>query len=475
MGNKLEKILIPFFPHQIALKGMLLYFIALASVSLIFIRYSMPTDFVVMGAVFVISFFGFATFCSKKWNTVSKRNYLMFLFFIALLFRLIWVVFSFLYYTKKTGLPFEHDAADAMGYHFEAVMLANGSWKNTIDYLFDSRETFSDSGYVLYLSTLYRIIGPNIIVARIIKSILGSLLCVLLYKLASRTFGESTGRMTGILACFMPNLIIYCGLHLKETEMLFLTVAFLERADYLLRERKFTFVTVAVPFLLGLSLFTFRTVLGVAALFAFATVIVFGDKERFNKRKRLVIGIYLAAALAMMAGGTLATEVEGYWNGRNENQGMKREQQVSQGYKWAKYATGTVMAPMMFVLPFPTMVDVEQQYNQNVMHGGNYVRNFLGCFVLISLFNSIFVKKDWRDKLLPMSFMAAYLGIICMSGFANAERFLLPGLPMLLLFSADGIAHLNAKNYGFVRIWYLVVPLMSFGWAFFKIGTRGLL
>ena len=72
------------------------------------------------------------------------------------------------------------------------------------------------------------------------------------------------------------------------------------------------------------------------------------------------------------------------------------------------------------------------------------------------------------------SFVIAYLGIVSTSGFANSERFLLPGLPVLLIMAAYGVTLLNAKNYKFIKIWYYVVPVMAFAWAFFKLGSRGL-
>ena len=133
------------------------------------------------------------------------------------------------------------------------------------------------------------------------------------------------------------------------------------------------------------------------------------------------------------------------------------------------------MAPMMFVLPFPTMVDVDQQYNQQIMNGGNYVRNFMGIFVLIALFSSVFLLKNWRDLSLIWAYLFSYLGIICMSGFSNSERFLLPGLPLLLVMAAYGVYLIDRNNYRWVKVWYWVTPLMVIGWAVFKLGSRGLL
>ena len=190
---------------------------------------------------------------------------------------------------------------------------------------------------------------------------------------------------------------------------------------------------------------------------------------------RVVLISWAIIALVVMAGGTLANETLSVWEGRSENQAAKRDYQVYKGIKWAKYATGSVMAPIMFVLPFPTMVDVDEQYNQQLINGGNYVRNFFGIFTLIALFSAIFVKKNWRDLALIGSFIISYLGVICMSGFANSERFLLPGLPFLLLMAAYGVSLLDERNFKWVRIWYYIVPVMVIGWAVFKLGSRGIL
>ena len=256
--------------------------------------------------------------------------------------------------------------------------------------------------------------------------------------------------------------------------MLFLLVACLERSDYLIRSRHYNVLNIALPVLLALILFTFRTVLGAAAIFAFVTAVVFTNTSVIGKAKRYMLIGWMILAAATLTGGTILNEAEGLLEQKDINQESKRMQQTIRGNQWAKYATGTVMAPMMFVLPFPTMVDVDEQYNQQMLSGGNYVRNFLGGFVLIALFSAIFITKNWRNLSLIGSFAIAYLGIISTSGFANSERFLLPALPVLLIMAAYGVTLLNAKNYRFIKIWYWVVPVMAFAWAFFKLGSRGL-
>lgn len=466
--------MISFFPKQIANKAIYLYLGALAAVSIFFIRHAMSIEYLIMGIAWVVGFFLLSTYCSRKWVNIPQKNLLLNLFFIALALRIFWVFFAYIFYTLKTGIPFEFAAADALWYYEESIGNINTSLSDIWNYLFVNTDSVSDSGYVFYLSLLTKVFGENALFPRLVNSIFSAATVLLIYLLAKRNIGEEGGRIAAIFACFMPNLIFYCGLHLKETLMIFLMIAYLERADYLLRSKKFNVFTIAVPVLLAVSLFTFRTALGAVAVFSFVSALVFTNTAVIGKAKRfMLIGWGILAALTL-TGGTIMNEIDGLIEDRESNQENKRQIQTEGGNQWAKYATGTVMAPMMFVVPFPTMVDVDEQYTQQMLSGGNYVRNFLGGFVLIALFSALFVTKNWRNLSLIGSFVIAYLGIVSVSGFANSERFLLPGLPILLIMAAYGITQLNAKNYKFIKIWYWVVPVMVFAWAFFKLGSRGL-
>ena len=465
--------MLAFFPKAISRKGLLLYVICLTTVSLVFYNYVMSWWWAALGLLEILLFFVAAGSLTMQWRQQNSKYFVRNIFWLALALRIIWVLFSYYYYIKETGIPFELDSKDAIGYHEEAEWLAGTSWKEVWNYLFVSRMGYSDSGYPLYLTVLYKMIGPNIIVTRILKSFYSSLTCVLIYQLAKRCMGEEVGRMAALFAVFMPNLIVYCGLHLKETEMLLLVVAFLERTDYLYRVKKYTVWRILIPVLLAGSLFLFRTVLGVVAVFSFFTGLVFSPTLKRNKGRKVLLTTWAIVAVLVLAGGVFATEIEGLWQNREVNQEAKRMEQTIRGNRWAKYATGAVMAPMVFVLPFSTMVDTEQEI-QLTLHAGNFVRNFMGVFVIITLLNCLFIKKNWRDFALIGSFVIAYLGVISMTGFANSERFLLPGLPGLIIMWAYGLSVLNAKSYRFVKYWFLLIPLMEIGWAYFKLGSRGI-
>lgn len=464
--------MIPFFPKQVATRATFVYAIALVFVTILFNRFVMKTEFFIIGIVSVVGFF----FFTSQWSQSKKteREFVRNLFLISFVLRVLWVFISYYYYSSVNGNPFEFGSADAIGYHEGAAEISKESLSIIYQHFFTDVSGVSDLGYIYYLSLLYKLIGPNILVTRLIKAALSAYTVILTYRLSVRTFDEKTGRMAGIMMALMPNLIIYCGYHLKETEMVFIVVAFLERMDYLLRSKRISFWNVLLPSLLALSLFFFRTVLGAAAVFSFASAVLFSSAPSMKKGgRRVALIAWGILGLLVAGGGTIMTEVESLWEDRDESVIKKRTEQTLRGNQWAKYATGTVMAPMVFVLPFATMVNVDQQYGQQEKHGGNFVRNFMGFFAILAIYEAL-RRKQWRDFSLIGSFVIAYLGVVSLSGFSNSERFLLPGLPCLIMMWAYGVSALRKNTFKLLTPWCVVVFLMEFGWAYFKLGSRGL-
>lgn len=469
--------MIPYFPKQISNRAVFIYVAALIIASVVFLSYAMPIGYVALGLMWVFGFFLIVAHCTKSWGTMkaNEKTFVKNLFWTALALRVIWVIASYFFFIEANGSPFEFQARDSLGYHGDAEWLADSELYVTFNYLFGNIILISDSGFPFYLSLIYRVFGPIIIIPRLINALLSAWTCYLVYRMSSRTFGEDVGRMAGIMMVFMPNLIIYCGYHLKETVMIFLTIACLERVEYLTRRPKMSFVDFLLPSILAASLFFFRTALGAAAVFAFGSTVLVSSAPALKRRgKRVALIFWGIIALALFGGSTIMTEVESLWEGRGENMEKKRAEQTIRGNKWAKYATGTVMAPMIVVLPFATMVDVDQQYSQQAKSGGNYIRNFMGFFALLAIYEA-FRRKKWRDVIPIGAFVIGYLGIVASSGFSNSERFLLPGLPCLIMMWAYGVSTLRDKTFKLLNWWCLVVLAMEVGWAYFKLGSRGVL
>ena len=282
------KIMINYLPKYYVTKAIGLFFVVLASTSVLFISNILPLIWIVLVIFEVFAFFYFSSVFTKKWAVMPSAFYQKRLFVTALLIRIAFVVFSYFFFNYMTGQPFEFEAGDAIGYHREGIWLAGLMKDGKFDiYLAYIDKNYSDMGYPLYLGILYSIVGESILIPRLIKALLGAFTCVMVYKIATRNFGEPAGRIAGVLSMLVPNLIYYCGLHLKETEMVFLVVAFIYLADRLLRDQRLNVKKIFLLCLVGGALFFFRTVLAVC-LVASMFVAVFFISNRISGRCRKV-------------------------------------------------------------------------------------------------------------------------------------------------------------------------------------------
>lgn len=460
-----------YFPKFFTNKAIALYFGALALVSVVFFKRILPFQWMLFGAVEVICFFYFSNMFTRQWAKYSPKGYEKKLFKTSLIIRIVWVIFSYLFYLYMTGKPFEFGSADAHYYYTKSNGFASSSFNITS---IVNQLGISDSGYVIYLTLIKNIIPNDIIITRLLKAILSSFTCVFVYRLTTRNFGEEVGRMAGVFSMLMPNLIYYTGLHLKETEMVFLTVWFVERTDFLLRNKVFNIKSISIPLLLAGSLFFFRTVLGATALFAMFTAIIFSSTKVLGMGKRMMLVIWVLVAVGYFAGGKINTEMQEVWNKKDNTQqaSMDWRSKRANGNKFAKYASGAVFAPMIFVIPFPTIVNITTQPNLMLINGGNYVKNIMAFFVIFALY-WIIKKKKWRDYTLIGAFTIGYLMVIAMSAFAQSERFHLPAVPFLMIFAAFGISQSTNKQKKYFTWWMVFIFIALVAWSWFKIAGRG--
>jgi len=468
--------MINYFPKYFTSKAISLYLGVLFFCSLLFFSLALPLIWMTFGVVEVVCFFYFSNLLTKKWSQISPKLFIKRLFKTALIIRLVWVVFSYFFYTAMTGKPFEFGSADAFNYHKRAIWIKSlieiQYFKPYFDFV---HEGFSDSGYATYLGLVYYITDSSIFIARLLKALYSAYMCVLIYKLATRNFGEQVGRMAAIFCMLMPNMIYYTGMHLKEVEMVFLTVFFVERADVMLRNKNFNFTEIAPPLVLAASLFFLRTVLGATALFALFSALMFSSTKVVGIGKRIVLMVWVLGAVGYFVGGSLATEVEQVWNLRENNQknSMKMRTVEKNGNKFSKYASTAVFAPLIFVIPFPTIVNTPDQENQQLINGGNFVNNIMAFFVIFAMF-WIVKNNKWRDYILIGSFTIGYLIVIAMSAFAQSERFHQPAMPFLLIFAAFGISKVTNKT-KILFTWYMVFIFAAIvAWSWFKLAGRGL-
>ena len=473
-----------YIPKTVTRPAIISYLCGLTAVSLLYINHIMQLQFILFGLVFAVGFFHYSNQLSKQWHVtrVSDARFAKDLFTTALLLRLAYVIFSYFYYEWATGQPFMYHSADEGAYHAMALEgcegIKNGhAWVFPFLQIMEAGSDTSDLGYATYLSYVYWLTGNSIFLTRVIKALLGAWTVSKMYQLARRNFGESVGRMTGIVCAIAPNLIYYCGLHLKELEMVCIVVLFIERADYVLRSTKMTFKDTIVVLLLGLALFGFRTVLGVVAFLSVGVAVLFTKSKTVSWVKRfaliafavLVLGAGYGNRLAETINALVAEQQDGY-----QEKGMEFRSIREGGNTFAKYAGAAVFAPMIFTIPFPTAVDIEGQENQQLLNGGNFVKNVFSFFAIFALIFAVFSGK-WRENALPWAFAVGYLAVIAMSNFAQSERFHQPAYPFIMMFACCGISQMTKPKFKrWYSLWCGLMAVAMIAWTWFKLKGRGM-
>lgn len=467
--------MVSFLPNKISRKAMTTYFIALAVVTVLFMRFVLPFYMMLFGIVEVCSFFYFSTDLTKRWRAMPPKAFVRNLFWTALAIRLVYMVFAYFFYDAMTGSPFMFHSADEHVYYDVSKIWSQSGY-----------EVFSrslrgmgidDTGEIYFTGLLCKLFGPYIFTARIGHSVLSALTCVLIYRIGKRHFGESTGRMAAIFCMLMPNLIYYCGLHLKEADMVFVAVWFVDSVDMVVSDHRVDFKHILFALFSCFAMFTFRTVLGAVGVVSIGVSVVFHKGKIGSWWKRILLMVLVVTALATTSiGMAIMSEVDTAWSRRESNQegGMMARAQSVGGNSFAKYASGAVFAPFIFTIPFPTMLNFENQQNQQMIHGGNFVKNVMSGFTIFALF-LLLLSGEWRKHTLPIAMMVGYLVVISFSNFAHSERFHQPALPFELLFAAFGVSQLKQKQLKWVDYWLVFVFAVNVGWAWFKLAGRGLI
>ena len=476
---------LPYIPKRVTTWAMLTYVAAICCCNILFASHMLHWQWWFFGAIEVLGFFYFANRLSKLRCYLKPLHFTQRLFWTAFFLRAVWVVVSYVLYQNWTGTAFSIDAADELFYNevaqYAAGMMRNGDWNiysNIQDYAGDIQ--YSDMGYPIYLTFVYWIFGGSIVVARLIKAILGAWTVVLMYKLASRNFGEQIGRMTAIMCMLMPNLIYYCSFQLKEVEMVFLCILFTERADRLLRKGKLAFMPTAALMLIPSVMFTIRTALAAVMVMAFFCALLLSSERivSWGRRALLLTLALVFAGVVLMTSTSIGQDIQRMWQTRGSNQQVNMEWRTvrDNGNQFAKYAGAAVFAPMIFTIPFPTMVETPHQENQKMIHGGNFVKNILSGCTIAALFILLF-SGDWRKYVLPLAILCGYLVVLVFSSFAQSERFHLPILPFTLMFAAYGISKMNEvwwiKKY--YPYWCALMFVACIAWNWFKLAGRGMI
>lgn len=466
-------------PKWLCDRAVMTYFAALIVVTVLMNHMAMSWYWFVFGAVEIFGFFYGTQKLTRDWARLSEKQYEKNLLRYGFFIRMLVVFVLYWFFDTMTGQPFMFHAADSIEYSAEGEWVADfirgGDLGGYWEYQRHKSSGVSDMGYPFYLGLIYALTNNSVIVVRLIKSLIGAFTAVLTYRVAMRHLGDATGRLVGIMCMLMPSQIIFCGMHLKEIEMVFMLMVFVNQADQLLLSRNFSFKPILLTFAAAGGLFFFRTVLGVAAFASLMVALVLTSQRVANFGRRWMMFIVSLMVIGYFAGGRLAIEVENLWNSRTVNQESRLSVQVRTN-ELAKYASSAVFAPLIFTIPFPTMVETEGQETSRMLHGDLFVKNVLSGFCLLALIMLV-ISGEWRKHVLLESLLVGYLMILAFSPFAAAQRFHMPAYPLEILFAGYGInLCVNTPKYKrWSMYWVIACFAFAVGWNWFKLAGRGMM
>ncbi len=462
------------------------YAIALLGVNLVYNNYATEWYFWLFGIVWVAGFFYLSVKFSREWSERRVRSSKAFekrLFGFGVLLRMLYAVFIYYFYISMTGIPHEFGSADSMEY-IETARWLFEMWQNdqlwaTLTEL--SRSILGDMGYPMCLLIPVGMIEDQsvVLLIQIIQAVVGAYTAVLIYRLTKRSMGEDTARIAAIFCMLHPVLICYVGMTLKEVIMTCLVVLFIDMGDRMLRERKYTFITIAPIVLVGLSIFLFRIVLGMIVFMALFFTLVMMDSRIVSWGKKVALGTVIAGVLLMAASENIMNEINKINFDEAQNQQTASleyrygEKKNGGGNSFAKYAGTAVFAPLIFTIPFPTMVDVGYQEDMRLIHGGNWMRNVVSGLVILAMF-MLLLTGDWRKYTLPLAMLLGYLLMLAYTQFAHSLRFHIPVMPFEMMFAAYVITNMRKKHRNWHLIWCIFMVIACFGWNWMKLRGRGL-
>lgn len=447
-------------------------------VNIYFSDYSLTLKWWIIGLFEVLFFFiiGFLTF--NKLRYLPEKRFIIIVFKYSFIIRILYVLFIYMFYLYFNSSPFSFHAADSLFYNEQATILSdflvNGDYSSFVKRL--PLYGFSDLGYIFYLSIIYTISFKSILFVRILKALLSSYSCVLFYKILKNHVDIQISRFAAVLFMFFPYIIYYCGIHLKETEMLFVVIAFIYSVESYFKGHN-SILHLFLIFCELLVLFSLRTVLGLSAMGAFIASFLVQKNIKINFQFRLLILISFLVLFYLAMKSKIESEVSSLWSHHSNNQldsYQWRSKRIG-GNKYMKYFTfGVFLFPFILLIPLPTIVEIPNQEPIIQVHASYYIQGILSFFSIYALLLIIKAKK-WKEFSFILFFAFMYLGIITLSAFVHSGRFHFPMVWIYLFLGSIGIGLIKKSHMLYFYCFLVGYSILLLIWSWIKLSGRGLI
>ena len=444
-------------------------------------------DLIFTTIISIILFFYVGRFMSNKYSLLGEKKFLRSVFTVGLIVRILWVLYMFFvfnprYYGNTYGSLADTDWFMSFGKNLSEWL--RGTSYNSLSQIVEiNMAAIDDVAYPMILGIEYLLTGgiSDVFIPFVVKSIMGAYCAICVYRVTRRHFGEGTARVAAIFVCLNPNVIYWSASMMKEADMVFFCCLAVDRFDEALSTNSQLTIKSLLPGIFyGFVLLFMRTTLGLALFMGVLVHILLADKRIISVGKKIFVGVLVVIVLFVTVGDSLIVQSKGYLENvqlGGQEQNMEWRSTRTGGNSFAKYASATVFAPLIFTIPFPTFNAAnEAQLIQIQLTGGYFIKNILSFFVIVILIR-LLLSGEWRKHVFILAYTCAYLVVLVFSGYAQSGRFHMPIWPMLMIFAAYGIQ--LAKTDKRMRNWFQYVlyaeVFVCLAWNWFKLAGRGMI
>lgn len=466
------------FPKWLADYAVLAYAAIVFAIVLLFNKHSMALYNWILSFFGVLMFFYFSHKLSRDWRLYPTNTFVKYIFWFTIVLRLIWILFfsQFTYWLWDT--PWEQPegtSMDSYAYYDTAVwfssLIDEGTfWSVIVEMAQDGG--VSDLGYPTWLAILSQIGLGSIVWTRIPNCIFEAVVCIMVYRIGRRHFGEDVGRLGAIFTMLMPLTFMYAGITMKESMMIMLMMLAVNQLDQIIQGEKKGLWQVLLGLAIVASIAFFRTSLCLVMIAAFLLGLILSESKRSKWVNRLFIFLLIIVVGLLFAGEALDMQMSELEAGLEMSEGNFENR--SRGNALVQNMNKAMFAPLIFTVPFPTMVEISGQTWQQLCSGGNFIKNILS-FPCILLFIFLLVQRKWRSHAFPIAVLCGYLAALTLSSFAHSGRFHEPAVPLELMFAAAGLSlcpKIVAKMWKPTLVFEMIVII---AWNWFKLKGRGVI
>ncbi len=410
------------------------------------------------------------------------------IFLISFIFR---ILLMFAFYFVLEGFFPEHNTFITGSENDEAVYDKNG-----IEIADAWRKGYSPPGYLLgslaynYLNAIiYFLFGHNIFLVRMLGVFVGSLIPILVYKISEYSYNDiRVAKIASILTAFLPVLLLYSVMQLKEVHVIFSSV-FIIWGLMKLRTKLNVLLIIAIVFM-WIYLIFLRFYYGYIILASSLIYIIINRSVKY--RAITIITFVIASIISMILLSNLGLaerfgfikNVIGYLSFKSEEHYVGTSE-TNVFYSAVKKGGGILVIPIniiySFFMPYPLWILCNPRYTIRFSTWPFLVAT-IAWYILTPFCIYGFIcsfKGKNNEKLFLILIILSTLAMLAMSsqGVITAGRTKDTIMPFLMIFGSLGITRYIKRQTG-IQLFVLLYIFLQYGggllYIFMRMSSLGL-